>query len=78
VRLRNLASNLLRLSKWVQTRHNDEAITDLMRQDAWFMEWSRDLASVELTDMQREICQWRRVWPVEQVHHIPALHASQM
>ena len=45
VRLGNLASNLLRLSKWIETRHNDEAIIDLMRQIAWFMEWSGDLAS---------------------------------
>jgi hypothetical protein len=78
VRLGNLASNLLRLSKWIQSRHNDEAIVDLMREIAWFMEWCGDLASVELADMQREICRWRRVWPVEQVRHILALRASQM
>jgi hypothetical protein len=28
--------------------------------------------------MQREICRWRRVWPVEQVCHILALRAFQM
>lgn len=39
VRMRNLASNLLRLNHWVQTRHRDEAIIDLMREIAWFMEW---------------------------------------
>ena len=78
VRLGNLASNLLRLNKWIQSRHNDEAIVDLMREIAWFMEWCGDLASVELADMQREICRWRRVWPVEQVRHILALRASQM
>ena len=78
VRMGNLASNLLRLSKWIRTGHNDEAIVDLMRQIAWLMEWSGDLASAELADMQREICRWRRVWPVEQVRHILALRASQM
>jgi hypothetical protein len=78
VRMGNLASNLLRLSKWIQTGHNDEAIVDLMRQIAWLMEWSGDLASAELADMQREICRWRRVWPVEQVRHILALRAFQM
>ena len=78
VRMGNLASNLLRLSKWIQTGHNDEAIIDLMRQIAWLMEWSGDLASAELADMQREICRWRRVWPVDQVRHILALRASQM
>jgi hypothetical protein len=78
VRMGNLASDLFRLSKWVQARHNDEAIIDLMRQIAWLMEWTGDLASAELADMQREICRWRRVWPVEQVRHILALRAFQM
>ena len=78
VRMGNLASNLLRLSKWIQTEHNDEAIVDLMRQIAWLMEWSGDLASPDLADMQREICRWRRVWPVEKARHILALRAFQM
>jgi hypothetical protein len=74
----NLASDLLRLSKWVQARHNDETIIDLMRQIAWLMEWTGDSASAELADMQREICRWRRVWPVHQARQILALRASQM
>ena len=78
VRLGNLASNLLRLNKWILMRRSDEAIVDLMREIAWFMEWCGDLASVELADMQREVCRWRRVWPVEQARHILALRASQM
>ena len=78
VRMGNLASNLLRLSKWIRKGHNDEAIVDLMRQIAWLMEWSGDLASAELADMQREICRWRRVWPVEPVRHSLALRALQM
>jgi hypothetical protein len=78
VRMGNLASDLLRLSKWIQTGHNDEAIVDLMRQIAWLMEWTGDLASAELADMQREICRWRRAWPVGQARHILALRASQM
>ena len=78
VRLGNLASNLLRLNKWILMRHNDQAIIDLMREIAWFMEWSGDIASAELADMQREICRWRCVWPVERVRHILALRAFQM
>ena len=78
VRLGNLASNLLRLNKWILMRHKDEAIVDLMREIAWLMEWSGDLASAELADMQREICRWRRIWPVEQARHILALRTSQM
>ena len=78
VRMGNLASNLLRLGKWIQTGHNDEAIVDLMREIAWLMEWSGDLASPELADMQREICRWRCVWPIEKARHILALRAFQM
>ena len=75
VRLGNLASDLLRLNKWILMRHKDEAIVDLMREIAWLMEWSGDLALAELADMQREICRWRRAWPIEQARHILALRA---
>ena len=78
VRLGNLASNLLRLSHWVRMRQKDEAIVDLMREIAWFIEWNGDLASVELVDMQREICRWRRIWPVEQVRSILVFRALRM
>jgi hypothetical protein len=78
IRMGNLASSLLRLSNWVQNRQRDEAIVDLMREIAWFMEWNGDLASAELADMQREICRWRRVWPLEQARGILLLRALQM
>ncbi|MEW6375912.1 MAG: hypothetical protein AB1502_08995 [Thermodesulfobacteriota bacterium] len=78
VRLGNLASDLLRLNKWILMRHKDEAIIDLMREIAWLMEWSGDLALAELADMQREICRWRRIWPVEEVRTLLALRARQM
>jgi len=78
VRMGNLASSLLRLSQWVQLRHNNEAIIDLMREVAWFMEWNGDLASTELADMQREICRWRRIWPLEQARAILVFRARQM
>jgi len=78
VRMGNLASSLLRLSQWVKNRHKEEAIIDLMREIAWFLEWCGDLALVELADMQREICRWRRVWPVEQARAVLAFRALQM
>ncbi len=78
VRLGNMASDLLRLNKWILMRHQDDAIVDLMREIAWLMEWSGDLGLAELADMQREICRWRRAWPIEQTRHILALRASQM
>jgi hypothetical protein len=78
VRMGNLASSLLRLSHWVRMRHRDEVIIDLMREIAWFMEWNGDLALAELVDMQREVCRWRRIWPVEQARAILVLRALQM
>jgi hypothetical protein len=78
VRLGNLASSLLRLSKWVQMEQRDESVVDLMREIAWFMEWSGDLASKELADMQREICRWRRIWPIEPTRSILAFRTLQM
>ncbi len=78
VRLGNLASSLLRLSNWVRTGRSDEAVVDLMREIAWLMEWSGDLASLELANMQREICRWRGIWPVEQARSILAFRALQM
>lgn len=77
-RLGNMASSLLRLSKWVQMKQMDESVVDLMREIAWFMEWSGDLAYVELADMQREICRWRRAWPIESARSILAFRALQM
>jgi len=74
----NLASDLLHLSKWIQIRYNDKAVVDLMRQIAWRMEWTGDLASAELADMQREICRWRRARPGDHARHILALRAFQM
>ncbi len=78
VRLGNLASDVLRLNKWILMRRKDEAIVDLMREIAWLMEWSGDLASPELADMQREICRWRRAWPVEQARSVLAFRALKM
>ena len=59
-------------------RHKDEAIVDLMRKIAWLMEWCEDLGLAELADMQREICRWRRAWPIEKARHDLVLRASQM
>ena len=78
VRMGNLASSLLRLSNWVRVKQKDKAIIDLMREIAWFMEWSGDWASAELADMQREICRWRRIWPAQEARAKLAFRAHQM
>lgn len=77
-RLGNLASNLLRLSHWVRIGQKDERVMELMREIAWMMEWSGDLASSDLADMQREICRWRRIWPMEKAQSLLASRARQM
>jgi hypothetical protein len=78
VRLGNLASNLLRLSNWLQNRRPDEAVVQLMCEIAWLLEWSGDLESKELADMQREICRWRLVWPLDTARSILAFRTHQM
>jgi len=59
-------------------KQRDESVIDLMREIAWFMEWSGDLALTELANMQREICRWRRAWPIEPARSILAFRAHQM
>ncbi len=78
VRLGNLASNFLRLSNWLRNRRGDEAVIELMREIAWLLEWSGDLALVELADMQREVCRWRLVWPLDAARSILAFRTQQM
>jgi hypothetical protein len=34
--------------------------------------------SLELANMQREICRWRRIWPVETARSILVLRVLQM
>ena len=65
VRLGNLASELLRLGAWIRMRRDDEAIVGQMRRIAWLIEWNADCSSAELADIQREICAWRRTWPID-------------
>ncbi len=77
VRLGNLASNLLRLSQWVRMGRGDEAIVELMGEIAWLMEWTGESATAELADMQREVCRWRRVWPLEPAQSLLAFRAQQ-
>jgi hypothetical protein len=77
-RMGHLASNLLRLSQWVSNQPDDAAITDLMREIACMMEWIPEFATEELADMQREICHWLRIWPVEAARSLLAFRARKM
>ncbi len=77
-RLGNIASDLLRLSTWLRMRRDDSAILDLMREIAWMIEWTGDQATEELVDVQRELCRWRRIWPLESARSLCAFRAQQM
>jgi len=78
IRMGNLASDLLRLSQWVTGRWKDERIVEMLAGIAWMIEQNPEFASEELADMQREICHWRRIWPVEAARGLLALRARVM
>lgn len=78
VRLGNLASELRRLGGWIQSGRDDDVIVDLMRKIAWLMEWMQDGATREIADMQREICRWRRIWPLDEARSLLAFRARNM
>jgi len=42
------------------------------------MEWNGDLELVELADLQREVCRWRRVWSVAQASSVLVLRSQQI
>jgi hypothetical protein len=76
--LGNLASDLLRLSTWLQMRRDDRATVDLMREIAWMIEWSGHHATEELVNIQRELCRWRRLWPLDPARSLLVFRAKQM
>ncbi|MBM4036431.1 MAG: hypothetical protein FJ291_32245 [Planctomycetes bacterium] len=78
VRMGNLASDLMRLSQWAAGRWKDERIVELMETIAWMLEQNPEFASEELANMQREICHWRRIWPVEAARPLLAFRARLM
>ena len=77
-RLGNIASNLLRLSGWLQAGRDPQATVDLIQETAAMIEWTGDDATEELVDVQRELCRWRRIWPLEPARSLLAFRARQM
>ncbi len=76
--LGNLASDLLRLSTWLRMRRDDQATLDLIREIAWMIEWAGAHATEELVNVQRELCRWRRIWPLESARSLLAFRARGM
>jgi len=77
-KLGNIASNLLRLSLWLQMGRDPQATVDLMWETATMIEWTGDEAPEELVNVQRELCRWRRIWPLEPARSLFAFRARQM
>ena len=77
-RLGNIASNLLRLSSWLQMGRDPQATVDLMQETAEMIEWTGDDATEDLVNIQREVCRWRWIWPLEPARHLLAFRARQM
>jgi hypothetical protein len=77
-RLGHIASNLLRMSHWLQTDRDAETVVGLLRETASMIEWAGDDATGELVNVQWELCCWRRIWPVEAARGLLAFRARQM
>jgi hypothetical protein len=77
-RLGNIASNLLRVSHWLQMGCAAETVADLMRETAAMIEWTGDDATEDLVNVHRELCRWRRIWSLEPARGLLAFRARQM
>ncbi len=42
------------------------------------IEWSGPHATEDLVNVQRELCRWRRIWPLESVRSLLAFRAREM
>jgi len=42
------------------------------------IEWAGDDATEELVNVHRELCRWRRIWPLEAARGLLAFRARQM
>lgn len=78
MRMGHLASDLTRVSHWARERRSDATVAELLDFAAWMIEQNPEFASEELADMQREICHWRRIWPVEAARPLLAFRARRM
>jgi len=78
--LGNLASTLARLGARVGDPRYDQITSDLLREGALLIEWSAPHVPAhlvgDLATMQRELCLWRRVWPVEAARPLLAFRAQ--
>jgi hypothetical protein len=76
--LGNIASNLLRISRWVQMDRDPDAVTAVLRETAEMIDWAGTNATVELVDIHRELCRWRRIWPLPAARGLLTFRAAHM
>ena len=55
-----------------------ETVSDLMCETASMIEWTGDDATEELVNVHRELCRWRRIWPLEPARGLLAFRTRQM
>lgn len=76
--LGNLASTLATVSAQSTIPSQDKLTSHLMREAALMIEWCAANAPenflLELAAMQRELLAWKRVFPIEGVRNLLALH----
>lgn len=79
VRMGHLASNLARISNLARQPGTDRLVSDLLRESAWFVEWTALQApvetAIELADVGRELCLWRRVQPLSPARQVLSFRA---
>lgn len=76
--LGNLASTLATVSTQSIIPEQDKLTSHLMREAALMIEWCAtnvpEIFLLELAAMQRELLAWKRVFPLEGVRNLLALH----
>ncbi len=77
--LGNMASTLARIANNATVSDHDGVVSMCLREAACLIEWSAPVVPseflLELAAMQRELLTWQRIWPVETVRSLLALHA---
>jgi hypothetical protein len=78
IRLGNVASELNRLAARVDAGHAPDALVGQMTRIASMMEWLGEGATEQVANMQREVCRWRRLWPLAGAQSLLAFRARRM
>ncbi|MBD2576777.1 hypothetical protein [Oscillatoria sp. FACHB-1406] len=66
IRLGGIAANLARVNSFGKNPKNSKLVASLLRESAWFIEWSAPDTSLEfaleLVEIQRQIVRWLADW----------------